>query len=315
MPYQTDEQGNTVFVNPEMRSDNLLHNPDGRVAQRGSPNTTADDTYGGPDRWYSLTQTGSISAATGSLASYSHRITQTQAVAQRMGRAQIIEAIDCSVLQGKDVTCSGLFYIDSGQDVMVAILDWEGTYDSVTSDVVNNWTSTDYSPGNFFISTVSVIAVKSFTGSIPNNVEFELSGSVPQTMQNIIVFIWTKSAEAQNANLYYLIKLEMGSESTLFVRPNYSLEMNKCRRYFQWRHEDMQSCYAQAGGGTFAFSRVLPVDMRISPTAVAGTYTNSNITGTPVITTGYGYIEYQASPTATGSTKVSCVGTTLSADL
>src|SRR5581483_6064460 len=146
---------------------NLLINPDGRIDQRHASLTsgdvaTADDSYGGPDRWYSLTETASINVRTlqdgENGVPYCQRLTQTQASAQRMGRAQIIEAINCRHARGQSVTLSGRIRCSSSQAIRYAILEWTGTADSVTSDVVSNWASGSYTAGGFFLGSNLTVA-------------------------------------------------------------------------------------------------------------------------------------------------------------
>jgi hypothetical protein len=66
------------------------------------PATSADDTYA-HDQWNVLTQTGTIAVSTltdvENELPYMARLTQSQAVAQRMGYAQMIEGKDCKHLR------------------------------------------------------------------------------------------------------------------------------------------------------------------------------------------------------------------------
>lgn len=305
--------------NPAVQSDNLLHNPDGRISQRPSPSTTADDNYGGPDRWYSLSQTGSITATQGTLgganaAPFTHKIIQAQAAPQRMGRAQIVEFIDCGVLQRNPCTLSGILY--STQEVMIAILGWAGATNVVTGDVVLDWNSTDYTPGGFFISTVTVIAIISQPISLIEAVPFMLTGDVDLTVGNIVVLFWTKDLAAQNTELYFLAKLEKGTEATRFYAPDPTIELVRCQRYYQLRGEDKLTALGVAGPVGFSFTSHLPVQMRASPTVVAGVYTNNNITGTPTSVADTLRLIYSGTVTANNvQTIMGCTGTTLSADL
>jgi ABC-type Fe3+-siderophore transport system permease subunit len=103
-----------------------------------------------------LTQTGTIAVSTltdvENELPYMARLTQSQAVAQRMGYAQMIEGKDCKHLRGKQVTFRfGRQRLSIGDNVRIAVLEWTGAEDAVTSDVVNNWASAVYTAGNFFL--------------------------------------------------------------------------------------------------------------------------------------------------------------------
>lgn len=316
MPTVTDAEGNTVFLASRVLSDNLLHNPDGRISQRASPSTTTDDTYGGPDRWYSLTQTASVSASKAALTGYPsvHVVTQTQAVAQRMGRAQIIEWIDCAPVLDSDVILSGVAYTLTGSNMMVALLEWDGATDVVTSDVVNDWTSTDYTPGVFFISTVRLVSITEIIGNVAVPTRFAITGKFTNSMDNVIVFIWTKDAAAQSDGLYFRVKLEKGVEETEFISPDPTLELLRCMRYFQRRFVDVLATECATGG--FKFNADLAIQMRGNPTVVAGAFTNVNITGTPATTSDGKTLLYSGTPTVSNThTQISCDGTTLSSDM
>jgi hypothetical protein len=84
-------------------------------------------------------------------------------------------------------------------------LGWTGTADTVISDVVNDWTSTNYSTGNFFITgggSLSVITAGS--QAMTANTFSTLSiaaAAIPANAKNLILFCWTDSTQAQNTTL------------------------------------------------------------------------------------------------------------------
>jgi len=164
------------------------------------------------------------------------RITQSQASAQRFGYAQIIEGRFCKDLRGK----SGVFVprvrVSNSQAVRYAILGWTSTEDAVTSDVVNDWTSSTYTAGNFFLaSNVSVVAVGSVTPSANTWTSLTaLTGSMGTTFNNVICMVWTEGTAAQNFTLDFdYNQFEEGATATPFEthRPD---ELQLCQRYF-WR--------------------------------------------------------------------------------
>lgn len=220
---------------------NLLINGDFRVDQRGEGINTAraDDTYC-LDRWYVLTQSASINVAQQS--DQTHGIpynlsgTQNQVVAQRFGFAQIVEAKDCKYLRGAEITLSGRIRTSSAQDIRYAILEWTGAADAVTSDVINDWSSSGYGAGNFFLgANLTVAAVGSilpvagaWTDLMP------LTATVGASMNNLIALIWTQGAAAQNVTVDLArIKLEAGPEATAFVSRPFGEELALCQRYFE----------------------------------------------------------------------------------
>lgn len=220
---------------------NLLINGDFRIDQRASGASTAraDDTYC-LDRWYALTQTASVNVAQQSDqengAPFSLRGTQNQATAQRFGFAQIIEAKDCKHLRGQTVTLSGRLRCSSAQAIRYAILEWTGTADTTTSDVVADWTSASYSAGNFFLgSSLTVSAVGAVTPPAGSWTDLgALSATLGSSANNVIVLIWTEATAAQNVTLDLArIKLEQGASATAFVPQPLAKELALCQRYYE----------------------------------------------------------------------------------
>ena len=265
---------NTALANPD-----LLINADGRIDQRaaGAAATTADDAYGGPDRWYSLTETASITVQRLSDGEngmpFFQRLTQTQASAQRLGRAQIIESGHCRHLRGQSLTLAGRLRSSSSQAIRYAVLEWTGTADSPTSDVVNSWTNGTFTAGQFFNSTtLNVLGVGALTPSASTWTDLTpLTVSAGSSMTNLIVLIWTEGTAAQNVTLDFRLKLEAGATATRFQPRGDGAELALCQRYYYRR----QARSATDPINVFtAFSTTaiwgvffdLPVQMRSVPT-------------------------------------------------
>ena len=221
-------------------AENLIINGGFQVNQRAAA-TNADDTYS-HDRWYALTQTGTIAIT--SLADVENttpvmaRLTQSQASAQRMGYAQIIEAKNCKHARGQAVTLKFRTRLSSTDNIRIAVLEWTGTADTVTSDVVNSWTSTTYTAGNFFLGsnlTISNVTQQALTANTLAN-STTVTVTLGSSFNNLIVFIWTENAVAQNVTLDIgKVKLEVGSAATTFEWFDYSEVLRRCRRYYrQW---------------------------------------------------------------------------------
>ncbi len=214
---------------------NLLINADGQINQR-APASNADDTYG-HDRWYALTQTGSIAVSTVADAEdgtpFMWRLTQSQASAQRMAYAQIVKASRCKGLRGRDIVLGGRFRCSAAQAIRYAILEWTGTADAVTSDVVNDWTSGTYTAGNFFIaSNLTVRAIGSITPSAATLTDLgALTATLGSTFTNLIVVIWTEGTAAQNVTLDGALQFEPGAVATQRELWDEEDELMRCLPY------------------------------------------------------------------------------------
>lgn len=216
---------------------NALINGEFAINQR-APASNADDTYA-HDRWYALTQSNAIAVSTLSDVEDGlrkmARLTQSNATPQRMGYAQIIEGANCKHLRGKTVTFRfRRFRCSSAQAIRFAVLQWTSTEDSVTSDVVNDWTSSTYTAGNFFISniTASVDARTPDAATLTDGADITVT--LGSTFNNLIVMAWTEGTAAQNVTLDLgEAQLEIGGVYTPFERRSFAAELVLCRRYFQ----------------------------------------------------------------------------------
>jgi hypothetical protein len=230
----------TSFVQGSLPGVNLLIHPMFQVQQ--FLNNTAPDASYVTDCWYALTQSGSIGASAlsppvedGFINAF--RFTQSQSTAQRFGFAQILEGANCQHLIGQSVTMSGRVRCSVSTNIRYAILAYTGATNNVTRDFVNSWTNTTYTTGNFFISSnvrVLSVGVQAVTANTWTNLAALNSGTIAPGAKNLMVFIWTESALAQNVTLdCSFVQLERGSHATLPERRSAHTELMLCKRYFQ----------------------------------------------------------------------------------
>ena len=290
---------------------NLIINGSFGINQR-APATNADDTYA-HDRWYALTQTGTIAVTTltdvENTTPRMARLTQSQATAQRMGYAQIIEGINCKHLRGQTVTFEfGRVRASTSTNIRIAVLEWTGTEDAVTSDVVNSWTNTTYTAGQFFIAsnlTVSSVVQQALTANTLTDGS-AVTVTLGSSFNNLIVFVWTESAVAQNVTLDLgKAQMEIGSVATLFEHRPYGAELALCQRYF-WREplgtEWLQDGNAGIAGAYTVNNFSTPVQMRAKPTcSFTGTaFALTNIQTNALVATSAGLLSWQVRANVTG---------------
>jgi hypothetical protein len=218
---------------------NRLINGSFAIDQRNAGATTsiADDVYCF-DRWYILSQTNTVQVVrqidTANGIPTNIRITQNQASAQRCGIAQIIESINCRDLRGQSVVLRFDLRCSASQAIRYAIIEWTGTADSVTSDVVSSWTNGTFTTGQFFNTTsLTLVGTGSTTPSANTwTTATALTGTVSASANNLIVFIWSEGTLAQNATLDLAkVQLERGPTATEFEVLPFSVTFKQCRRY------------------------------------------------------------------------------------
>lgn len=263
---------------------NRLINGGFRLNQRAAA-SNADDTYC-LDRWYVLTQTGTIAASqltdpeTGAVNGI--RLTQSQAVAQRMGLAQIIESANCRDLRSVITTLAGRLRLSTSDNIRYAVLEWTGTADAVTSDVVSNWTSTSYTAGGFFNSTtLNVLAVGQVAAVAATWRDLTaLNATLGASANNIIVMVWTENAVAQNVTLdLNSMQFEAGATATHFDHLPISVVTALCQRYFQLGGGGASG--RSASTVSVVVGAPFPAVMRAAPTrAVVNTGYSVRVNGT-----------------------------------
>ena len=246
--------------------------------------TTAADAVYHLDQWYTLTETGSVTIAQQADQENgqpnSLRMTQPDVTAKRMGSAQPIESISCRDLRGQTVALRARIRCSSSQAIRWAVVEWTGTADAITKDVVSSWTNATFTTGNFFIATTTTIAATgSVTPAANTWTDLLASATISSSANNLIVFIWSEGTLSQNATLDLgLVQLAQGAQTPFEVRP-VGLELALAQRYYNQAALIGLLIGGNAGtGATLYFEIIFPIVMRAAPTVLypAPSYTNSS---------------------------------------
>lgn len=199
----------------------------------------SDDTYSGADQWYVLTQTAAVQNARiagDTNSDFAAQLKQNQITAQRMGYAQILEGFVTKTYRSRPVRlqahirCSG-----TSQVIRYAIVEWTGTEDGPTSDVVNDWTNSTFTAGQFFISTTTTITATDHITLTANTwTNISLTGTPSASANNLILFIWTEGTAAQNVTLDISQVLFVdGVDPVPWIAPNPAQESIHAQRFLR----------------------------------------------------------------------------------
>lgn len=199
--------------------------------------SSADAAYAW-DQWYSLVQTAAVGVQRvggPTTALYAGRAIQLQGSAQRFGVAQVVEGIHTVPLRGASTTFQASVRCSAGTAIRYALLAWTGTIDAPTKDVVNDWASSTYTAGNFFLaSNVSVVGVGATTVSANTWTTISVTGTMPTGANNAIVVIWTEGTQAQGVTLdVSQADLFPGSTTRTWSPRDVACELEACRRYLR----------------------------------------------------------------------------------
>lgn len=166
--------------------------------------TVADDAYFF-DRWYALTESGTLTPSQLTDpepgAPFGFRLTQPDASPKRMGFAQIIESRNIRQYASRAMHLAARLRLSTGGTIRFAVIEHTGTADVVTSDIVNNWASTTFTPSNFFIAGITVLRTGTLTPGAATWGEVDAWDALSAGVKNVIVAFWTESQAAQNVTL------------------------------------------------------------------------------------------------------------------
>lgn len=224
---------------------NRLINGDMSIAQRGTTFDAAttflnsDDLYT-LDRWYLLTDGNDIVDVTqNQAAAPTNRLNcirlDVETANKKFGIAQIIEQKNCVGLIGGPVTLSFKAKVSATtnlDNLKAAIVAWDGTADTVTSDIISAWGVEGTNP--------TLIANATYENT-PANLNpstswqtFTITANVDTaSAKNIIVFIWSDVTDTTVGDFLYItdVQLESGETATPYDDIPAIEQLQRCARY------------------------------------------------------------------------------------
>lgn len=267
---------------------NLLLNGAFDVWQHGDGPFTAatnqandDDTYLA-DQWLLLSDGNDIvdvakeTTEVGSHGAYASISLEVETANKKFGILQPLESRDVIPLRGQEVSLSFRVKDSSVGSILnlrAGIVEWTGTADSITSDIISAWNDAGTNPTlatNWtFLNTPADITISS---------DFELQTiegiSVGASANNLAVIIWADNTDLAVDDIIYIsdVKLERSSVATPFQRRTYGEELNLCKRFLFvfGPTESAASAFFVVGMVNLStqarFCMQLPVEMRTAPT-------------------------------------------------
>ena len=293
---------------------NALLNGNFQIAQRATSfvaGANDDDTYN-LDRWYVLSDGNDAVDITQDTTTIPTNGSQTaialdvETADKKFGIAQIIEARNCAGFIGNTVTFSFKARVSSVtrlNNIKAAIIAWDGTADTVTSDIISAWNAGGTTPtlianATYENTPANLSVTTSYaTYSVTANID-------TANTKNIIVFIWSDVVVTSAGDILYVTdaQLELGSVVTPFERRPIGIEQLLCQRFYQ---TFVYRARYDANNSTDNDGRIfpLPVTMRVPPTVSNDTPSeNVNVASADVSTAGVGHFGVEISPTTSGAT-------------
>ena len=228
---------------------NLLHNPDFDIWQRGASITAAttftndDDEYVA-DRWILLSDGNDIvdvsqEATTVPGGSINALKAVVQTITKKFGFLQILENRDTVRLRGQSISASLQARIGSGDaigNLRITILEWTGTADAVTSDVVSTWNGAGSEP-TYVANWASIKeGGNSALSDSAYGAHTALNATVGSSATNLAVFVYIDDTDAGSADELYLgqTQLEIGDAQTSFGHPGPARDWMNCLYFLEY---------------------------------------------------------------------------------
>jgi hypothetical protein len=295
---------------------NLLLNGGFEINQRALIDANSGDYC--LDGWHVLSQTGEVRVAqmpnpeTG--APWGIWVMQPSAVAKRIGLGQVIEASRCASVVSSVVNAFARVKLSTSGLLRWAVLEWTGSADSVSRNVVANWASTTYTAGNFFIEGVNVLRLGSIAPGAGVWGEIDGSFTVGASAKNLILVIWTDAVLAQGQALEVnRAQVERGAMHTSHDWAFDELERCKRRRRVI---PFSRFVFARGTGGGFEASWIDMPPMRATPTLASTlTWSYTNASAATVVAIAPDALQVQYTSTAAHLAQATAGAVTLTAEV
>tara|TARA_R100000781_G_scaffold94218_1_gene58608 strand:- start:433 stop:1623 length:1191 start_codon:yes stop_codon:yes gene_type:complete len=230
---------------------NFLMNGEMLVSERATSFTSSsslnnDDKYT-LDQWILLSDGNDIvdvsqntTVPTGALKSIGFDVETTN---KKFGIFQPIEQLNCYPIIGGTASLSFKMKasaVDKLDSVKAAIISWDGTADTVTSDIVNAWgaegtrptlvSNWTYENANDSGTTGNFTPTTSWATYTLKNVSIDTAGA-----KNVGVFIWSDVTDTTAGQYLYItdVQLEEGSDTNPILRKEYMEQRKNCARYYE----------------------------------------------------------------------------------
>lgn len=260
-----------AWVSEPLDTYNAIINGDFEIAQRGTSFTStttpanSDDTYL-LDRWTLLSDGNDIvdvtqettTVPTGKRTAIALDV---ETANKKFGVIQFIEQCDAVKLIGGNVTLSFQAKVSSVtklDNLKAAILAWDGTADTLTSDVVSAWGSEGTNPT--LVSNWTYENTPANLNPTTSYQTFSITANVDTvSAKNIAVFIWSDVTDTTIGDFLYItgVRLVAGSVAKPLVQRPYAQELVLCQRYYEksFRATQAPATNTGSGGDTYYLSQ------------------------------------------------------------
>ncbi len=244
-----------------------------------TPVSYSDDTYGF-DCWNILSQgaTALVSQQTGHSGNglYCMRVQNNTGSSNRIGCCQIIENADTIPLRSQTVTFKCRLRCSGTKNLRMSVIGSGSTADSLNSDPVASWTSTNFTLTNFFTNYGAGANVLTAQVACTANTwrDAVVSGTFPALANNAIIVVTCDDTLAEGEKFdIEEVEFYLGSEVTT-ARPRmpFAVERLRAARFAYDLHgQQYLEGWKANSSQIYALDIEFPVPMRAEPTGVVTT--------------------------------------------
>lgn len=224
---------------------NFIINGDFAVSQRGTSFTAAttpannDDTYL-LDQWILLSDGNDIVDVSQDTSDVPSGVLQcialdVETANKKFGILQILEQKNAIGAIGETVAVTfAMKTAGSGKidNVKCAIISWDGTADTVTSDIISAWGTEDTNPT--LVANWTYENTPTDLNPTTSWAEYTVSATIDTaSTKNIGIFIWSDVTDVDVGDFLRIAKVRMAVQSTAvtFIPEDIQMNIAKCRRY------------------------------------------------------------------------------------
>jgi hypothetical protein len=225
--------GNELLAELYLGLVNPILNPSGQVIDKALAAVSNNNYTWTP--WIALSQGGNItpSQLTDVENGMPFMMRFAQAGANRFGAIQPIRSELAKYYRGQQVTIAARVRINTAHTIRFAVIEWSGTADGPTTDVVNDWASGTFTAGNFFKSTnLTITGTGSVTPGTSTLATASLTVTLGSSLTNLLIFFWADSAGAAHLDIGR-VQLVPGSSAALLPPRPQGIEKSLLDELFQ----------------------------------------------------------------------------------
>ena len=197
------------------------------------------------DQWYNVQSTtakwgvaidAGASVALPSGSTYGLQCVTADANIQ-MGIIQPVEFLNASKYRGKQASVSFYARTTAGKvisNLRCALINWTGTADTLTKDIVQTWAGNGTNPT--LIANATMLNTPSNLTLATSWTRYKIENiTVPSTVNNLLLFIWVDDTTITSGDEWYISQVQVneGTTSLPFYPKGYNIELTDCMRYWE----------------------------------------------------------------------------------